>query len=136
MKLTVAQARAMGLESPRKPSKGPKSKKVQESSPDLFKALAKAWGLPDPQLEYVFHETRKWRFDLAWPSAKVAVEIQGGLFSGGSHARGGFLRGEYEKLNEAQLAGWCVLLVLPEQVASGEAFALVSRAVGTLGDRS
>src|SRR3989304_3500074 len=37
---------------------------------------------------------------------------------------------EYEKLNEAALLGWRVLLVTPEDVTSGRALELVRRALG------
>ena len=30
--------------------------------------------LPTPAQEYRFHATRRWRFDFAWPAAKVAVD--------------------------------------------------------------
>jgi len=35
-------------------------------------------GLPEPEREYRFHPRRKWRFDAAWPDAKLAVEVEGG----------------------------------------------------------
>ncbi len=34
--------------------------------------------LPDPEPEYIFHPTRKWRLDRAWPQHRVAVELEGG----------------------------------------------------------
>ena len=41
-------------------------------------------GIPAPDFEYQFHETRRWRFDLAffWEPKPVAIEVQGGLLSG------------------------------------------------------
>lgn len=30
--------------------------------------------------EHRFHSERRWRFDFAWPPAKVAIEIQGGIY--------------------------------------------------------
>lgn len=98
---------------------------------NLFLEVCKAHNLPVPVAEYKFHETRKWRFDWLFDGV-VALEIQGALFSGGRHTRGAALLSEYQKLNEAQLAGFVVLLVTPEQVETGEAFALVRRAL--LGD--
>jgi hypothetical protein len=94
-----------------------------------FIAMAKAHGLPEPVPEFRFHLTRKWRFDWLFNPGKerVAVEIQGGLFTQGGHVRGAHLVGEYEKLNEAQIMGYKVLLVTPQQVESGEVFELVKR---------
>lgn len=45
--------------------------------------------LPAPVAEYRFHETRKWRFDHAWPDRKLALEIDGGVWQngGGRHNR-------------------------------------------------
>lgn len=35
-------------------------------------------GPPPEDTDHVFHPTRKWELDRAWPSVKVAVEIDGG----------------------------------------------------------
>jgi hypothetical protein len=85
----------------------------------VVSALCQAEGYPSPIGEYPFALPRKWRFDLAWPSDKIAVEVQGGLFSRGAHVQGMWLRREYEKLNAANLRGWCVLQILPEQIQDG-----------------
>jgi very-short-patch-repair endonuclease len=88
-----------------------------------------AAGLPDPLEEYRFHPARRWRFDLAWPAHKVAVEIDGGTFSGGRHVSGVGHARDSEKANEAQLLGWVVLRVIPDWVRDGRALALVERAL-------
>ncbi len=95
----------------------------------LFDCACKGHGLPLPIREYRFAPPRKWRFDYAWPRYMLAMEKQGGLFIQGRHNRGAALLKEYEKLNEAVILGWRVLLVTPQQVNSGEAFALVKRAL-------
>ena len=88
------------------------------------------------ELEYKFHPERKWRFDFfiechSWSFARpVALEINGGNWAGGRHVRPAALIKEYEKLNEATLLGWRVLLVTPEDVTSGRALELVGRALG------
>lgn len=94
----------------------------------LFSCLAIAHGLPEPIPEFQFHPKRKWKFDFLF-GPRVAVEIQGGLFTGGRHVRGAALVKEYEKINRAQLMGYTVLLVTPQQVKSGEVFALVKEAL-------
>ncbi len=96
---------------------------------DLFLLGCLAHGLSPPTPEHHFDPTRGWRLDYAWPDARVAVEVQGGLFSGGRHTRGAALVREYEKLNAAQLAGWVVLLVTTDDVKDGSAFAIVTRAL-------
>lgn len=55
--------------------------------------------------EHVFHPTRKWRFDFAFPSVKVAIEIDGR----GRHQTISGVRGDCEKHNEAIRMGWRVL---------------------------
>lgn len=55
--------------------------------------------------EHVFHAERKWRFDFAFPSQKLAVEIDGR----GRHQRVAGVRADCEKGNEAALLGWRVL---------------------------
>lgn len=66
------------------------------------------------QTEYRFHPTRKWRFDYAWPTERVAVEIDGGQWvaNGGRHNRDS----DREKLNQAAAQGWRVLRFSTQQV--------------------
>ena len=100
MKTTVEELRKAGKVSARK--------RLEDA---FVAALAKLKpeGVPMPEREHRFHETRKWRFDLAWPQIRLAVEIQGGSFVGGGHNRAGQQAKDYEKLNEAQRQGWRVL---------------------------
>lgn len=101
---------------------------------DLLAQLRVA-GLPAPETEYKFHSRRKWRLDYAWPGALVAVELDGGTFTAGRHNRGAGYLADCRKLNEAALAGWRVLRVTTRMVESGEALALVERALGARGWR-
>jgi len=59
--------------------------------------------------EHRFHPTRRWRFDFAWPSKKIAVEIEGGTWTGGRHTRGAGFQKDCEKYNAAAVLGWTVL---------------------------
>lgn len=86
----------------------------------------KAMRLPDPVREFRFHPTRRWRFDLAWPQALVALEIHGGEFIQGKHNRGLGMAKDFEKLNTAQLDGWLVLHCTGAQVRSGYALTLLT----------
>lgn len=60
----------------------------------------------DLTTEYVFHDERKWRFDIAWPGLRVAVELDGMGFGHQAIAR---LKQNYEKQNAAAELGWIVL---------------------------
>ncbi len=48
----------------------------------------------------------------------VAVEIEGGIWTGGRHTRGKGYQGDMEKYNAAQLYGWKVLRYTPDQIAA------------------
>lgn len=85
--------------------------------------------LPEPVREYRFAPPRRWRFDLAWPAHKVAVEVDGGTWVGGRHSTGAGFERDAEKLNEAALLDWMVLRVTPRMVDDGRALALVERAI-------
>lgn len=72
---------------------------------------------PDAVSEFKFHPVRKFRFDFAVPSAKVAVEVNGAIWVQGRHSRGSGLRSEYEKMRLAAIAGWRVLPFATDEVA-------------------
>jgi len=59
-----------------------------------------------PKQQVLFHPTRQWRFDFAWPDHKVAIEIQG--FGKGHNSYAG-MSSDYEKHNAAMLLGWKIL---------------------------
>jgi very-short-patch-repair endonuclease len=71
-------------------------------------AFARAWterAFAPLVREHRFHPERRWRFDMAWPSIKLAVEIEGQ----GRHQTFTGYRGDLEKYNEAVRLGWRVL---------------------------
>ena len=63
----------------------------------------------EPEPEYRFHPDRKWRFDLAWPDCRLAVEIEGLTRGGGRHQRPRGYTHDCEKYREAAKLGWRVL---------------------------
>ena len=59
--------------------------------------------------EHVFAPPRKWRFDWAIPSHRVAIEWEG-IFAGKSrHTTLGGYSKDAEKYNKAEILGWIVL---------------------------
>lgn len=94
-------------------------------------------GLPEPVREYRFaaeatggtgHDVRRriklagvkdWRFDLAWPEQRIAVEVDGGGWIAGRHSRGAGMEDDCHKLSQAVAWGWRVLRVTPAQVKRG-----------------
>lgn len=91
--------------------------------------------LPEPQLEYLFHANRKWRFDFCWKAQLVACEVEGGIWmqteTGRSkgHAHPERFASDCEKYNEAALYGWLVIRVTPEMVRDGRAMDWLERAL-------
>ena len=81
----------------------------------------------EPEREHKFHQTRKWRFDFAFPARLVALEVDGGTFSGGRHTRGNGYAEDCVKLAEAGILGWRVLRATSQQVKSGQALGWVER---------
>ncbi len=70
--------------------------------------------LPEPTAEYPFiAPIRRWRFDYAWVDQKVAVELQGGVWTQGRHSRGAGQVSDYQKHNTATQLGWRVLYFTP-----------------------
>jgi hypothetical protein len=87
----------------------------------LFLSILKPEKLGDPQFEYKFHDKRKWRFDICWPEWKLAVEIEGGIWTNGRHTRpSGFVK-DMEKYNQAAIYGYRLIRVTPDQIANGDA---------------
>jgi len=64
--------------------------------------------------ELPFHPKRKFRFDYACQEAMVAIEIDGGIWTGGRHSGGLGQKKDFEKLNLAAEMGWLVLHYTPE----------------------
>lgn len=79
--------------------------------------------------EYKFHSVRKWRFDYAIPAALVALEVEGGVWTGGRHINPkGFLN-DMEKYNTATLMGWSVYRTTPDDLYTGKTLRLLKTAI-------
>jgi very-short-patch-repair endonuclease len=93
----------------------------QERRKQRFIESCKDAGL-DVVPEYKFHETRKWRIDFYFESGqkKVALEIEGGVWSGGRHTRGSGFQKDMEKYNEMTKHGILLLRFQPKDLDSPE----------------
>ncbi len=94
------------------------------SKSDLEAALIwqiKAARLPEPITEHRFHPPRRFRFDLAWPDRMLAVECEGGVYSGGRHTRGAGFEADLLKYNIAAMDGWTVLRYSGRHIDNGYA---------------
>ncbi len=70
-----------------------------------------------PAFDTRFDAVRKHRFDFQWSTAKVAVEIEGGVFSGGRHTRGKGYEDDCVKYNLAANSGWIVFRFTPSMLS-------------------
>ena len=95
---------------------GPKS-----AAEESLKRHLRADRAPPYKREYRFHETRRWRFDFAWPDYMLAVEVDGLTLEGGRHQRFKGVEGDNDKINTAQILGWMVLRFSQNQVKDGTA---------------
>lgn len=77
-----------------------------------------------PVPEFKFLPKRKFRFDLAWPDPNdlVAVEFQGGNWTGGRHVRGRGFELDCEKFSFAAVHGWRIIHVTYDQIDAGLLF--------------
>lgn len=86
--------------------------------------------------EFVFAPPRKWRFDFAFPVYWLALEIEGGVWSGGAHGRGSGIVRDIDKGNAAIAAGWRVLRATSDMVNDGRAIALVKDVLKSAQEKS
>lgn len=54
--------------------------------------------------------------DFAWPAYKLALEIEGGVHTGGRHTRGAGFEKDIEKYNEMARLGWRIIRTTPENL--------------------
>jgi len=100
---------------------------------ELLAFHIRAEKLQKPEREFLFHPVRKWRFDFAWPDKKIAVEVEGGIWTGGRHTRGKGFLDDCEKYNQAALLGWMVLRFPVEIIESGKALYVIEVALDIKG---
>lgn len=115
--------------------------KSNQFSKILFDAFCQSEGLPMPQYEYIFHETRQWRIDIYFQhnGKRLALEVEGGTWgkpvrcnhcgqlvktkngkqvmqAGGRHTHSAGFQGDVEKYNALALAGIFLLRTTPKEV--------------------
>ena len=77
--------------------------------------------------EYCFHEARKWRFDFAAPEYKLAIELEGGIWTNGRHSRGRGFQNDLSKYQEAACLGWTVIRFSVADVKNGKAKDVIAK---------
>ena len=79
--------------------------------------------------EYIFHPIRKWRFDFCNLENMIAIECEGGTFSGGRHTRGKGFEEDCRKYCEATLLGWKVFRFTGNMVEDGTLTETIKKAL-------
>lgn len=92
-----------------------------------FQLLCRCAGLPAPVAEYMFCPGRKWRLDYAWPGQKIALEVEGGVWTGGRHLRGKGFSKDMEKYNTLSELGWRLFRCTPDDMRSMAILGLLKR---------
>lgn len=105
------------------------NKASEELQRRLFIALCEQSGLPAPTPEHRFAAPRQWRFDYAWTDHRVALEVEGGVWTGGRHVRGKGMIEDMEKYNAATLRNWRLLRVTPSQLCTAETIDMLRAAL-------
>jgi hypothetical protein len=78
--------------------------------------------------EFVFALPRKFRLDFFF-TPDVACEVDGAVWTGGRHSRGGGILKDCEKYALAAERGIRIVRVTPQHVKSGEALEWIGRAI-------
>lgn len=81
--------------------------------------------------EFKFHPERRWRFDYAIPQYKIALEVEGGVWTQGRHTRPQGFLGDVEKYNTATLMGWRVFRTTPTDLYRTATVNLLKTAINT-----
>lgn len=108
-----------------------KTKKITPVQPvaDIFTRTCNSVLHVECIKEYRFYKPRKWRFDYALPAYKIAVEVEGGVWTGGRHIRPQGFLGDIEKYNTAALLGWRVFRTTPDRLVSTSTLQLLKSAI-------
>jgi very-short-patch-repair endonuclease len=88
---------------------------------DLEATFANWWhiaGGPELVREHRFAPPRRWRGDFAHLGTRVAIECEGGVYSGGRHVRGRGFEADAEKYNALSAAGWILFRITPGMLAA------------------
>lgn len=109
---------------------------------DQLAQLIRANHLPEPERHFRFAAAhvgpgrglrqrlqaarlRDWEADFVWHDYGLLLEVEGGIWVGGRHTRGGGYESDVEKYNAATRLGWRVLRVTGKMIRDGRALALL-----------
>ena len=143
--LTPAEAAALNIE-PASVKRLPKAKRTgwiddelnirnKAKYTDQFTMLMKIELNLDIWPEFLFTIERQWRFDYAIPvnqvgrGLKIAIEVEGGIHTGGRHVRGTGYEADMQKYSMASIEGWTLIRVTPSQLMTSETIEMIKKAI-------
>lgn len=106
-----------------------KKQKITQPQTDVFTVICRTDLRVECVKEHKFHPKRKWRFDYAIPEHKIAIEVEGGVWTGGRHIRAQGFLGDMEKYNTATLMGWRVFRTTPDDLYKMATIQLLKTAI-------
>lgn len=105
--------------------KPPRARSVGEV--ELERRLEEA-GIAGWCTEYEFHPERRWKVDYAWPTERLAVEVEGPV-----HRTKGRFSNDLDKYNSLALRGWTLLRFDTRRIATGKAVETIRAALAAGG---
>lgn len=105
------------------------------SQSDTFTLLCRTQLHEEVKKEYRFHPKRRWRFDYAIPRRKIAIEVEGGIWTGGRHVSPKGFLGDMEKYNTATTLGWHILRTIPQELCTSQTLEMIKDVIDYLEKR-
>lgn len=110
-------------------TKKKRQKAAKQPERDVFTTICKTDLKVECVKEFRFHPKRLWRFDYAIPDRKIALEVEGGVWTNGRHTRSQGFLGDMEKYNTATLMGWRVLRTTPTELYKLKTIEMIKDAI-------
>lgn len=79
--------------------------------------------------EFAFHPKRRWRFDYAIPEYRIAIEVEGGVWTQGRHTRAKGFLGDMDKYNTAAVMGWTLVRTTPNKLMTKQTMDFIQQAL-------
>ncbi len=91
-----------------KKAKRERQREETERQARQFTIMCERYDIPAFVREHPFRTGRDSKFDFAWPTFRIALEVEGAIFIGGAHNRPNRFAADIEKYNAAASDGWLV----------------------------
>jgi hypothetical protein len=107
------------------------AKKSAPANLAIFTQVCRTFRLPDPVAEFQFHPDRKWRVDFYFVcetnGRRVALEVEGGIHTGGRHTNPTGFKGDMEKYNALSMMGIFLVRVTPDSLMDVATFTTIKK---------